>query len=439
MTGNKAYLSDYADYNGGFEAFGSDPKGGKTTCISNLLDAEIYEGLVTLGSKSGGWDQFGSPIATALICLSSNRGGLVPLLPAMLAGVAEDQGEGSANPAKPNPTSIDPVPLIGTNISKITRKPSKTSKHGHEKRKSTREAKDSKPKLKRSKTSSQGILLVIQAINHTWLRRKHKELLGFTLEALTKLAQARLKGAWDASKFLEVVKMDNPDITMEEYIQFEAEKTRRRGQEFNWETATYGKVRYFEDVDYFKDFENEFPAIVYKDTLTSELEVPSEPTISAHHAKKIRTIMINIELSLEDVLVESSDDVVDINVNTYSDAFGENIVRNHDTPHKSFTIMAQLPPRDQRHAWLTYEGQEYTDEIIQNFEERLRSDKSIFSAWVVGSITQLLNQSGASYIRFDGSVMGTSHASYERQRVGQRIGVGTNTSSVPHDQDQPNP
>ncbi|GJT33712.1 hypothetical protein Tco_0924131 [Tanacetum coccineum] len=29
MTGNKAYLSDYEDYNGGFVAFGSDPKGGK--------------------------------------------------------------------------------------------------------------------------------------------------------------------------------------------------------------------------------------------------------------------------------------------------------------------------------------------------------------------------------------------------------------------------
>ncbi|GKD44566.1 hypothetical protein Tco_1269211, partial [Tanacetum coccineum] len=28
ITGNKAYLSDYEDYNGGFVAFGSDPKGG---------------------------------------------------------------------------------------------------------------------------------------------------------------------------------------------------------------------------------------------------------------------------------------------------------------------------------------------------------------------------------------------------------------------------
>ncbi|GJS18545.1 putative ribonuclease H-like domain-containing protein [Tanacetum coccineum] len=34
----------------------------------------------------------------------------VPLLPAMLAGAAEDQGEGLANPAEPNPTPIDPVP-----------------------------------------------------------------------------------------------------------------------------------------------------------------------------------------------------------------------------------------------------------------------------------------------------------------------------------------
>ncbi|GJR05070.1 hypothetical protein Tco_0528054 [Tanacetum coccineum] len=81
--------------------------------------------------------------------------------------------------------------------------------------------------------------------------------------------------------------MDDPDITMEEYIQLEAKKARRQGQEFNWETATYGKGMYFEDIDYFKDFENEFPAIVYKDALTSEPEVSTEPTVSAHHVKKV--------------------------------------------------------------------------------------------------------------------------------------------------------
>ncbi|GKC02043.1 hypothetical protein Tco_0993653, partial [Tanacetum coccineum] len=83
------------------------------------------------------------------------------------------------------------------------------------------------------------------------------------------------------------VKMDDPDITIEEYIQLEAEKARRRGQELNWETATYGKVRYFEDINYFKDFENEFPAIVYKDALKSEPKVLSQPTVSARHFEKV--------------------------------------------------------------------------------------------------------------------------------------------------------
>ncbi|GJZ11031.1 ribonuclease H-like domain-containing protein [Tanacetum coccineum] len=36
------------------------------------------------------------------------------------------------------------------------------------------------------------------------------------------------------------VKMDDPNITMEEYIRLEEEKARKRGKEFNWETAKYG-------------------------------------------------------------------------------------------------------------------------------------------------------------------------------------------------------
>ncbi|GKG43997.1 hypothetical protein Tco_0483090, partial [Tanacetum coccineum] len=33
----------------------------------------------------------------------------VPLLPAMLAGAAVDQGEGSTQPAKPHHTPVDPI------------------------------------------------------------------------------------------------------------------------------------------------------------------------------------------------------------------------------------------------------------------------------------------------------------------------------------------
>ncbi|GJR08334.1 hypothetical protein Tco_0790986 [Tanacetum coccineum] len=42
--------------------------------------------------------------------------------------------------------TVNAFATTGTDISKITRKQSKTGKHGHEKRKSTREAKDSEPK-----------------------------------------------------------------------------------------------------------------------------------------------------------------------------------------------------------------------------------------------------------------------------------------------------
>ncbi|GJZ94896.1 hypothetical protein Tco_0667099 [Tanacetum coccineum] len=62
------------------------------TGISNLPDAEIYEGLVTLRGFAGEH---------------------VPLLPAMLAGAAPDQGEGSAIPAGSQPTP-DLVPFIIT-------------------------------------------------------------------------------------------------------------------------------------------------------------------------------------------------------------------------------------------------------------------------------------------------------------------------------------
>ncbi|GJY92053.1 hypothetical protein Tco_0507835 [Tanacetum coccineum] len=42
-------------------------------------------------------------------------------------------------------------------------------------------------------------------------------------------------------------------------------------------------VSYFDDLDYFKDFEKEFPAIVYNDALTSKLDFLTEPTISPQH------------------------------------------------------------------------------------------------------------------------------------------------------------
>ncbi|GJX89411.1 hypothetical protein Tco_0341425 [Tanacetum coccineum] len=59
--------------------------------------------------------------------------------------------------------------------------------------------------------------------------------------------------------------MDDPSMTMEEYIKFEEEKACRRGQVFNWQTATYGKIRVEDDLCNLRSVETEFPAIVVND------------------------------------------------------------------------------------------------------------------------------------------------------------------------------
>nr|GEV02553.1 reverse transcriptase domain-containing protein [Tanacetum cinerariifolium] len=56
-----------------------------------------------------------------------------------------------------------------------------------------------------------------------------------------------------------LVKMDDPNITMEEYVRLEEEKARRRGKVYNWETATYGKIWCNEDVHDLISIETEFP------------------------------------------------------------------------------------------------------------------------------------------------------------------------------------
>ncbi|GJZ70487.1 hypothetical protein Tco_0634037 [Tanacetum coccineum] len=83
------------------------------------------------------------------------------------------------------------------------------------------------------------------------------------------------------------VKMDDPNITMEEYIMLEEEKARRRGKLFNWETAKYSKIWYDEDVHDLRSVETEFPAIVFNDNLTSNETLSCEPTVSSLNDNEI--------------------------------------------------------------------------------------------------------------------------------------------------------
>ncbi|GJU69994.1 hypothetical protein Tco_1256253 [Tanacetum coccineum] len=81
--------------------------------------------------------------------------------------------------------------------------------------------------------------------------------------------------------------MDNPNITMKEYIRLEEEKACRRGKVYNLETAKYGKIWYDEDVHDLRSVETEFPAIVFNDELSSEKTLSCEPTVSSLNNNEI--------------------------------------------------------------------------------------------------------------------------------------------------------
>ncbi|GJS60405.1 hypothetical protein Tco_0655189 [Tanacetum coccineum] len=71
-------------------------------------------------------------------------------------------------------------------------------------------------------------------------------------------------------------------------------------------------VSYFNDLDFFKDFENEFPAIVYNDALTSKSNFLTEPTASPQHID---------EFNLKDETSLSKCDEEEQNVLYFNDIF----------------------------------------------------------------------------------------------------------------------
>ncbi|GJX04078.1 hypothetical protein Tco_0189994 [Tanacetum coccineum] len=81
--------------------------------------------------------------------------------------------------------------------------------------------------------------------------------------------------------------MDDPNITMEEYIMLEEEKARKHRKVFNWEISKYGKIWYDEDVRNLRSVETEFPAIVFNDNLSSNETLFCEPTVSSFNDNEI--------------------------------------------------------------------------------------------------------------------------------------------------------
>ncbi|GJY39370.1 hypothetical protein Tco_0425734 [Tanacetum coccineum] len=116
--------------------------------------------------------------------------------------------------------------------------------------------------------------------------------------------------------------MEDRDMTMEEYVQYETEKALRYGKVYNWETATYGKIMYVEDINNLRFFETKFPAIVYEDVLTSELEFSSEPKVSPQYVDEAN-------LKNETSLSEYNDE--EYNAISYNDLFYFNIISVNDS------------------------------------------------------------------------------------------------------------
>ncbi|GJR46951.1 hypothetical protein Tco_1315054 [Tanacetum coccineum] len=76
------------------------------------------------------------------------------------------------------------------------------------------------------------------------------------------------------------------------------------------------------DLNFFKDFENEFPAIVYNDALTSKFDFSTKPTLSPQHID---------EFDLKDETSLSDCDEDEQNILNLNDLFPFNVIYPNDS------------------------------------------------------------------------------------------------------------
>ncbi|GJV86575.1 hypothetical protein Tco_1530513 [Tanacetum coccineum] len=81
-------------------------------------------------------------------------------------------------------------------------------------------------------------------------------------------------------------------------------------------------VSYFDDLDFFKDFENEFPAIVYNDAQTSKFDLLTEPILNPQHID---------EINLKDETSLSKCDEEEQNILNFNDIFPFNVIYPDDS------------------------------------------------------------------------------------------------------------
>ncbi|GJU67348.1 hypothetical protein Tco_1253607 [Tanacetum coccineum] len=133
--------------------------------------------------------------------------------------------------------------------------------------------------------------------------------------------------------------MDDPNITMEEYIRLEEEKAQKRGKVFNWKTAKYGRIWYNEDVHDLRSVETEFPAIIFNDNLTSNETLSCEPILSSLNDNEIDFRISFEESDDEDYIV-----VYDENSFSYKIISVNNLKTDSENENEKVNMPSFLSP-----------------------------------------------------------------------------------------------
>ncbi|GJV43313.1 hypothetical protein Tco_1427849, partial [Tanacetum coccineum] len=132
--------------------------------------------------------------------------------------------------------------------------------------------------------------------------------------------------------------MDDPNITLVEYIRLEEEKAQNRGKVFNWETAKYGKIWYDEDVHDLKSVKTKFRAISFNDHISSEKTLSCEPTVSS----------LNDEINFRILFDDSDDDdhmvIFDKNSFSYKIISVNNLKTDSENDNEKVSLPSFLSP-----------------------------------------------------------------------------------------------
>ncbi|GJY40633.1 hypothetical protein Tco_0427903 [Tanacetum coccineum] len=120
----------------------------------------------------------------------------------------------------------------------------------------------------------------------------------------------------------------------------------------------------FDDLDFFNDFENEFPDIVYNDAQTSKSDLLNEPILSPQH---IDEFDLNNEHHCSNMMKSNKTMLFYLIMNLYV-PFG---IPFDPKRYYKDGIYTGMIVEAKRHQYLSYEGLQYTNVDIANFKTRL--------------------------------------------------------------------